>query len=82
MSDITDLREHLFGTLRDLRDKEKPLDVKRAMAIANVAQAIIHTAKVEVDHMKLTGAKRSAFIPEEAPQIGVKRLVKGRDMQD
>ncbi len=52
---VEDLREHLFGTLEDLRDKEKPMDLDRARAISDVAQTIINSAKVEVDFLKATG---------------------------
>lgn len=80
---IEDLRDHLFATLEDLRDKEKPMDIARAKAIANVAAAIVNSAKVENEYMKLTGGQGSGFIP--APQIEHRpgtpehpRLVKGR----
>jgi hypothetical protein len=52
---INDLREHLFATLEGLRDKENPLDIDRAKAVAEVAQTIINSAKVEVEHMKISG---------------------------
>lgn len=83
MNDINELREHLFAALKGLRDEKNPMDVKRAMAIANVAQAVIHSVKVEIDHQKLTGGKGSGFIPEqlETPKPGVPRLVRGKDMR-
>lgn len=52
---INDLREHLFATLEGLRDKSAPMDIDRAKAVAEVAQTIINSAKVEVDHMKVAG---------------------------
>lgn len=61
---ITDLREHLFATLEALRDDEKPMDLARAKAIAEVAQTIINTAKVEVEFINATGADGSGFIPD------------------
>lgn len=79
---IEDLREHLFATLAALRDTEKPMDIDRAKAVADVAKVIVDSAKVENEHMKLTGTDGSGFIPTERPQIegqpGVPRLVKGR----
>lgn len=54
-NDITTLRGHLFETLAALRSKENPMDLDRAKAIAEVAQTIVNSAKVEVDHMKVTG---------------------------
>ena len=52
---IADLREHLFSTLDNLRDKTNPMDIDRAKAVAEVAQTIINSAKVEVEHLKATG---------------------------
>lgn len=80
---IEDLRNHLFATLEDLRDQDKPMDITRAKAIANVAAAIVNSAKVENEYMKLTGAKGTGFIPEKVIEYkpGTSdrpRLVKGR----
>jgi len=61
---IVDLRDHLFATLEELRDKEKPMEISRAKAIANVAQVIINSATVEVRFMHATGSKGSGFIPD------------------
>ena len=64
MSTINDLRDHLFATLTALRDKENPMDIARAKAVAEVAQTVINTAKVEVEAMKVSGATRSTgFLP-------------------
>ncbi len=52
---INDLREHLFATLEGLRDKSAPMEIDRAKAVAEVAQTIINSAKVEVDHMRVGG---------------------------
>lgn len=59
---IEDLREHLFETLKDLRDKKNPMDVARARAVSEVAQTIIESAKVEVEHMKTTKSTGTGFI--------------------
>ena len=80
---IEDLRAHLFDTLRALKDKEQPMDLDRAKAIADVAQVIINSAKVEVDYMRLRGDKGSGFVPEEKQIPGTTdkpRLVRGRAM--
>jgi len=45
---IQDLRDHLFATLEQLRDEDKPMDLARAKAIADVAQVIVNSATVEV----------------------------------
>lgn len=62
---IDDLRNHLFAALEGLSDRDKPMDVDRALAIAEVAQVVINSAKVEVDFLKLhNGAmKGSDFVP-------------------
>ena len=49
---IEDLRNHLFATLEALQDKEKPMEIERARAIADVSKVVIESAKVEVDHLK------------------------------
>lgn len=77
---IEDLRNHLFATLEDLRDREKPMEIERAQAIADVAQVIVNSAKVENDHIKLTGSTGSGFIdgaPQQVQRAGQPRLVKG-----
>lgn len=62
---IGDLRDHLFETLEALKDSEKPMEIDRANAVANVARQIIDSAKVEVEYAKVTGAiSTSGFIPE------------------
>ena len=53
---IDDLRSHLFATLTALRDKDAPMEIERAKAISEVAQTVINSARVEVEHMKLIGA--------------------------
>jgi hypothetical protein len=53
---INDLRGHLFATLDGLRDKQNPMDIDRAKAVAEVAQTIINSAKVEVEHMRVAGS--------------------------
>jgi glutamate synthase domain-containing protein 2 len=62
---IEDLRNHLFATLEALQDEEKPMDIDRAKAIADVAQIIVNSAKIEVDFIKVTGRDQgTGFIPE------------------
>ncbi|HXI50971.1 MAG TPA: hypothetical protein VNH84_05685 [Candidatus Saccharimonadales bacterium] len=63
---IEDLRNHLFEALEALKDPEKPMEIARAQAIANVASQIIQSAKVEVDFLKVTGqVNGTGFIPED-----------------
>ena len=80
---IADLRKHLFDTIAALKDSEKPMDLERAKTIADVAQTIINSAKVEVDFMRLRGDKGSAFVPEEKQLPGTPekpRFIRGRAM--
>lgn len=63
-NDITELRGHLFDVLRGLKDKSNPMEIERAHAVADVAQTVINSAKVEVDFIKATGNPgNSNFIP-------------------
>jgi hypothetical protein len=62
---IEDLRNHLFATLEALQDEDNPMDIERAKTIADVAQVIVNSAKIEVDFIKATGkSEGSGFIPE------------------
>jgi len=79
---IADLRKHLFDTLEALKAKDNPMELDRAKAIADVAQVVINSAKVEVDFMRMRGdgSKGTGFIPEEkeVPALpGQPRLIKG-----
>jgi hypothetical protein len=65
---INELRQHLLDTLKDLRNREQPMEPDRARAVAQVASVLVDTAKVEVDYLKATGQDRSGFL-EEPPQI-------------
>lgn len=69
MNDITELRAHLFDTLKELKNKDNPMDIERAKAVSDIAQTIINSAKVEVDHMKIAGGSGSGFIGQATKQI-------------
>lgn len=61
---IDDLRNHLFEVLEALKDKDDPMELDRARAVADVAKVIVDSAKVEVDFLKVTGAAKSTnFLP-------------------
>jgi hypothetical protein len=65
---IEDLRNHLFAALEGLADPEKPMELERAKAIADVARVIVDSAKAEVQYLHATGQTRgTGFIalPEE-----------------
>lgn len=61
---IDDLRNHLFATLEALQDKDAPMEIDRAKAIAEVAQVVINSAKVEVQYLEITGGSGTNFIPD------------------
>lgn len=59
---ITDLREKMFDTIDALNRKEDPMEVERALAIVKVAGSIIDSAKVEVEAMRISGARGTGFV--------------------
>nr|PZN75087.1 MAG: hypothetical protein DIU56_16960 [Pseudomonadota bacterium] len=74
---MEDLRNHLFETLEALKDKDAPMDLDRARAVAEVAKVLVDSAKVEVDFLRTVGGAGTGFIPaDEVHQRP--RLVAGR----
>jgi len=59
---INEVRQSLLDTLKDLRNKEQPMDIERAKAVATVASVLVDTARVENDYLKITGQDRSNFL--------------------
>lgn len=57
---IEDLRNHLFVAIEGLLDPDKPMEIDRAKAVAEVAQVMINSAKVEVDMVKALGARNGS----------------------
>lgn len=72
---IQDLRNHLFETIERLKDKSEPMDLERAKTIADVAQVIVNSAKVEVDFIKSAGGDATDFM-KELPQVEETKLRK------
>jgi len=64
---MTDLRNHLFATLEALQDKDDPMDIDRAKAIADVAKVLVDSAKVEVAFIAATDGETpsTGFIESE-----------------
>lgn len=61
---MEDLRNHIFAALERLNDEELTseqveLETKKAKSIAGLSNAIIETAKLEVQFMKETGQLKS-----------------------
>lgn len=72
---IEDLRNHLFETLEALKDEDKPMDIKRAKAVADVARVIVESAKVEVEFLKASGERSgSGFMPVLAEDAAPRAL--------
>ncbi|SPR97394.1 hypothetical protein [Cupriavidus taiwanensis] len=55
-NNISTVRQHLLDTLADLRNRDNPMEVDRARAVADVARVLVDSAKVEVDFIKASGA--------------------------
>ncbi len=78
-NDIPALRAVLFDTLRSLKDHDDPTDIERAMAINEIAQAILNSVNLEIARARITGGgdRGADFIPalpdaaQGAQQIGV-----------
>ena len=64
---IEDLRDHLFEIIEMLKEGDMELD--KAKAIADIAQVIVNSAKVEVDFIKVVHGNGSGFIPLDKRQI-------------
>ena len=56
---IEDLRDHLFEIIEMLKENDMELD--KAKAIADIAQVIVNSAKVEVDFIKVVHGNGSGF---------------------
>lgn len=61
---IDQVRQSLLDTLTDLRNKEQPMDIERAKAVAQVASVLVDTAKVENEYLKITGQDNSKFLEQ------------------
>lgn len=63
---INDLREALFQQLERLNGECSQEELDRAKAVAGIAKEINASAKIEVDHLRVTGAASgSGFVPTE-----------------
>lgn len=72
---IDDLRAALFDTLGDLRDTTKKVDLDRARMMVDVCKAILDTAKVETDRIRVTGRPAdTGFIPVVAAPVPVPKI--------
>lgn len=74
-NNISTVRQHLLDTLADLRNRDNPMEVERARAVADVARVLVDSAKVEVDFIKASGATGSEFLMQ--PEIKVTSVEAG-----
>lgn len=65
--DIKEMNDILFDTLRGL--KSNSVDPDKARAIVNVSQTILNSAKVLLDHKRLTGSKDNIPLLNEEQSI-------------
>lgn len=81
-NDINGLRSELFATIRALRDKDNPMDVNRAKAVAEVAGRVIESVKAETDYVRAFGGRTaipaSGFIGQEKKPDTLMRQESGR----
>lgn len=67
---LNELRGHLMATLAGLRDKQHPMPVDTARAIAQVGSVLVDTARVEIEFLKATKGRTSAFMaPASLAQV-------------
>jgi hypothetical protein len=64
---LDDLRERLFDAIDGV--KAGTLAVDKARAINDIGQAIINSAKVEVDYLRVSAEKKSRFIGASVPAL-------------
>lgn len=53
-----------MATLRDLRNKQEPMALDRAKAVAEVATVLVNTAKVQVEYLKVTQQRSAQFFEQ------------------
>lgn len=63
-NDLAALREELFATMRGV--KAGTIDLDRARQVNDIGKTLVDTARVEVDFLRATGEKESAFLAAKA----------------
>jgi hypothetical protein len=67
---IEDLRAVLFDAIAGV--KSGAIDIEKAKVISELSQVMVNSAKVEVDHAKVTGKKAGGFLePKEVLPPGI-----------
>ena len=59
---IQDLRDHLFEIIELLKDEDSNMTIEKAKAIADIAQVIVNTAKLEINFIVATD-KMDGYYP-------------------
>jgi hypothetical protein len=68
-----------------LNDKDNPLELDRAKVVCSTAQAIIHSAQVEVKYMEVTGQgeeRAKKFFGPDLPVTVTPRLGRGSSAEN
>ncbi|MES2636656.1 MAG: hypothetical protein V4605_04965 [Pseudomonadota bacterium] len=60
MNNINTLREHLFETLKGVKDGT--IDLEKAKCMGEISQVIVNTAKIEVDYLRANGGGKADFM--------------------
>jgi hypothetical protein len=82
-TNVDDLRNHLFETLEMLKDGDERMSIEKARAIADVAQTIINTARVELDFQKASkNPTGSRFIPLESGEKAIEQARPSENVAD
>jgi hypothetical protein len=72
---ISTVRRHLLDQMRALRAASSPeemeREISRSKGISDLAQAVVNTAKVEVEYLKATGQASTPFleVPPDQPYL-------------
>jgi len=66
---ISDLRNHLFSVLEELTDPDSTYDIAKAKVVADVAQVIINSAKIENDYIKIIGGTHGSGFIEDRNEV-------------
>lgn len=72
---ISTVRRHLLDQMRALRaagtPEEMRTEIERSKGVSELAQAVVNTAKVEVDYLKATGQQSTPFleVPPDRPYL-------------
>lgn len=62
-NDITELRQHLFDTIRGLKDGS--MKIETAKAINETAGVLVASARAETERLELIGGQGTGFIPKQ-----------------